>query len=57
MEKHMGKVIFSTSLGAEDQVITALLAQIHKNAQIFTLDTGRMFPENYELIDKTEARF
>ena len=53
----MGKVIFSTSLGAEDQVITALLAQIHKNAQIFTLDTGRMFPENYELIDKTEARF
>ena len=43
------RIIFSSSLGAEDQVMTALLAGIDKSARIFTLDTGRMFPETYEL--------
>lgn len=57
LQKHPNKVVFSTSLGAEDQVITAMLMQIDKNARIFTLDTGRLFPETYELIGKTEARY
>ena len=57
LQKHPNKVVFSTSLGAEDQVITAMLMQIDKNARIFTLDTGRLFPETYELIEKTEARY
>lgn len=57
LQKHPNKVAFSTSLGAEDQVITAMLMQIDKNARIFTLDTGRLFPETYELIEKTEARY
>ena len=38
------KVAFSSSLGAEDQVITHLIANIDKSATIFTLDTGRLFP-------------
>lgn len=56
-EQHPGKVVFSSSMGAEDQVITAMLLQADKNAKIFTLDTGRMFAETYELIEKTEARY
>jgi phosphoadenosine phosphosulfate reductase len=55
--QHAAKAVFSSSLGAEDQVITHMLMQIDKNASIFTLDTGRMFPETYELIEKTEARY
>lgn len=57
LDWHSGKAVFSSSLGAEDQVITHMLMQVDKNAPIFTLDTGRMFPETYELIEKTEARY
>lgn len=54
---HKDKAVFSTSLGAEDQVITHMLMQIDSGARVFTLDTGRMFPETYELIERTEARY
>ena len=57
LEMHGDKAVFSTSLGAEDQVITHMLMQINPDVKIFTLDTGRMFPETYELIEKTEARY
>ena len=52
-----GKVVFSSSMGAEDQVITHMLALQDLKVDIFTLDTGRMFPETYELIEKTQARY
>ena len=51
------KVSFSSSLGAEDQVITHLIANIDKSATIFTLDTGRLFPETYDLIHATCNRY
>lgn len=57
LDAHAGKVAFSTSLGAEDQVLTHLLAGMGAGSFIFTLDTGRMFPETYDLIEKTIARY
>jgi phosphoadenosine phosphosulfate reductase len=48
---------FSTSLGAEDQVITQIIAGIDPAVYIFTLDTGRMFPETYDLLDLTQQRY
>jgi len=51
------KIGFSSSLGAEDQVITEMLAGIDKNVNIFTLDTGRMFPETYEVLHRTTNRY
>jgi len=51
------KIAFATSLGAEDQVLTEMIAGIDRTTKIFTLDTGRMFPESYELIERTNARF
>ncbi len=51
------KITFGTSLGAEDQVITEIIAGINKGTPIFTLDTGRLFPETYDLIDRTNKRF
>ncbi len=50
-------VVFSTSLGQEDQVITHMIAKQQLPVKIFTLDTGRLFQETYELIDKTMARY
>jgi phosphoadenosine phosphosulfate reductase len=52
-----GKIRFASSMGAEDQVLTHMLAQVSPALSIFTLDTGRMFYETYELIEKTEARY
>ncbi len=51
------RLCFATSLGAEDQVITHFIAEVAPDTRMFTLDTGRLFPESYELIDKTEARY
>ena len=52
-----GKVKFSSSLGQEDQVLTDMISRHAKDITIFTLDTGRLFNETYELIEKTEARY
>ncbi len=54
---HPGKMVFSSSLGAEDQVITHLLAGLGLGGAVFTLDTGRLFPETYDLMEKTNARY
>lgn len=50
-------VVFSTSLGQEDQVITYLIATNQLPVKIFTLDTGRLFQETYDLYDITVARY
>ncbi|MES1197856.1 MAG: phosphoadenylyl-sulfate reductase [Chitinophagaceae bacterium] len=52
-----GQVVFSTSLGQEDQVITDAISKNNLPVKIFTLDTGRMFNETYELIERTVARY
>jgi phosphoadenosine phosphosulfate reductase len=52
-----GKVVFSTSLGQEDQVITQLIAVNNIPVHIFSLDTGRLFPETLDLIARTESKY
>ena len=52
-----GKVVFSSSLGQEDQVITDVIFKNNIPVKIFTLDTGRLFNETYELLDRTTARY
>jgi phosphoadenosine phosphosulfate reductase len=51
------KIALASSLGAEDQVLTHMLVQIDPSVRIFTLDTGRMFSETYELIERTNRHF
>ncbi len=51
------KVKFATSLGEEDQVITDMIARVAPGIDIFTLDTGRLFPESYNLLAKTHKRY
>ncbi len=57
LTEYKGRIAFSTSMGAEDQVITRMIAGIDAGVKIFTLDTGRMFPETYELIEKTSKTY
>lgn len=50
-------LVFTTSLGMEDQVLTDMIARHMIPARIVTLDTGRLFQETYDLIDRTRARY
>jgi len=52
-----GPVVFSSSLGQEVQVITDAIFSYDQPIKIFTLDTGRLFSESYELIERTTARY
>lgn len=52
-----GSVKFSSSLGQEDQVLTDMIASNKLEINIFTLDTGRLFAEAYDLLEKTNARY
>ena len=55
---HFGeKILLSTSLGLEDQVLTAMVLGQNSNVDVFTLDTGRLFPETYDLIARTNKHF
>lgn len=52
-----GQAVFSTSLGLEDQVLTAIIAATQLPVHLFTLDTGRLFQETHDLLDATRARY
>lgn len=52
-----GTIAFASSLGAEDQVLTHLIALHAPNVPAFSLDTGRLFPETYDLLRATERRY
>ena len=57
LHKFKGKIALSSSLSIEDQVLTKMVLDIDKDIRIFTLDTGRLFPETYSLIDKTNKLY
>lgn len=52
-----GRVVFSTSLGIEDQVLLHAIATSDADIDIVTLDTGRHFPETLETIRDSELRY
>lgn len=57
-ENFTGKIVFSTSFGIEDQVITnEIFTNKLNNIEVFTLDTGRLFPETYAVWDKTNLQY
>ena len=49
--------VFSTSLGLEDQVVTDLVVRYAPGIALVTLDTGRLPPETYELLARTERHY
>ncbi|PIQ35282.1 MAG: phosphoadenylyl-sulfate reductase [Bacteroidetes bacterium CG18_big_fil_WC_8_21_14_2_50_41_14] len=57
LDKFKGKIALSTSLGLEDQVLTQMVAETAPSTRIFTLDTGRLFPEAYDLMDRTSKKY
>ncbi|WP_309624685.1 phosphoadenylyl-sulfate reductase [Methylibium sp.] len=55
--EHAGRIVQATSLGAEDMVITDLIARHALPIAIGTLETGKLHPQTVALIDHIESRY
>lgn len=54
---NLGQLSFSTSFGQEDQVITDFIFRNDYPIDVFTLDTGRLFEETYEVYHRTLKKY
>jgi phosphoadenosine phosphosulfate reductase len=52
-----GKIVFTTSLGIEDQVITHKIFSNNIDVKVSTLDTGRLFPQTYDVFSSTIIKY
>lgn len=57
VKEYPNQVVFSTSFGQEDQVITDFIGEIKLPITVFTLDTGRLFQETYDVFHKTVKKY
>ncbi len=57
LKEFKGEIALSSSMSAEDQLLTEMVIVIDPETKIFTLDTGRLFPETYDLIDRTSKKY
>jgi phosphoadenosine phosphosulfate reductase len=55
--KFHGKIIFTTSLGLEDQAITHMIFKNNIDIKVITLDTGRLFPQTYDVLALTKSKY
>lgn len=51
------KLAFASSFGAEDVVVIDLIAKHAPEIRIFTLDTGRLHEETYEVMDRIQQKY
>jgi len=51
------RVAFASSFGAEDQVLTDMLSRAAAKLAVFTLDTGRLPQETYDVMAATRQRY
>jgi phosphoadenosine phosphosulfate reductase len=55
--RFQGDIVFSTSFGQEDQIISDMIFSADLPVLVFTLDTGRHFEETYKLMNQTLAKY
>jgi len=51
------RLAIASSFGAEDVVLIDLLASLEARPRVFTLDTGRLPQETYDLMDQVRRRY
>ncbi|MCM8784927.1 MAG: phosphoadenylyl-sulfate reductase [Candidatus Omnitrophica bacterium] len=57
LEKYQNRVALASSFGAEDVVLIDMILKINPNARIFTLDTGRLPQETYDVMDRIREKY
>jgi phosphoadenosine phosphosulfate reductase len=55
--QQFGKVVYANSLGAEAMVLTDIIWTHVPQIDIFSIDTGRLHEETYDLLEKLERRY
>jgi phosphoadenosine phosphosulfate reductase len=57
-KKYGDRMVLASSFGAEDVVLIDMMCKINRNlTRVFTLDTGRLNQETYDLIDKIRKKY
>jgi phosphoadenosine phosphosulfate reductase len=56
-DRFVNQIVFSTSLGIEDQVVSDMILSHNIPIKIFTLDTGRQFEETYKTLQQTNRQY
>jgi len=51
------RIAVASSFGAEDVVIIDMISNINPKARVFTLDTGRLNQETYDVMDEIRSRY
>ncbi len=51
------KLALASSFGAEDMVLIDMLAKLEPRTKMFTLDTGRLPEETYDLMERVRERY
>jgi len=57
LESFQGHVALASSMAVEDQVLTDMICKINPAVKIFTLDTGRLPEETYDVIERTRRKY
>jgi phosphoadenosine phosphosulfate reductase len=57
LEHYGEKVALACSFGAEDVVLVDLAVKLNPNIHIFTLDTGRLPQETYEVMERIREKY
>src|SRR5438105_5223787 len=52
-----GRLVYSNSLGAEAMVLTDIIATQLPGIDMFSIDTGRLYEETHELLEKLQRRY
>ncbi|MEP6740001.1 MAG: phosphoadenylyl-sulfate reductase [Caldimonas sp.] len=55
--EHAGRIVQASSLGAEDQVVTDLIARQRLPIAVATLETGKLHAETLSLVGEIEGRY
>ena len=57
INKYSLRVGLASSFGMEDMVLIDMLSKLEGRVQVFTLDTGRLHEETYEIIDRARSKY
>lgn len=57
LDQYHPRIALASSLGAEDMVVLDLLVGIRPGVRMFTLDTGRLHAETYEVLERARRRY
>jgi phosphoadenosine phosphosulfate reductase len=57
VERHHPRLVMACSFQKEESVLIDMLMEIEPRARVFTIDTGVLFPETYDVWRKVEERY